>query len=295
MPVHASFLVYLGLKDGWEKSGPVTPSNSTPRLPGCCSSMPMFDSIQKPLLQQALHYAQTHAPNGLSVFGRLTFGSFWEWVVQPVIGALILQNNDPKEINDPNKKHKVMANGQFIFIARDCYDAVGGHAHIQGEILDDVALARQCKEHDRILHMVYGRELFSCRMYHSLSELWEGWTKNLFAGLHYNLGLAIAVCIGLFVIHLLPFLLFPVSLITAASPADPFVVLTTWNVFAMYLAYFVGLVLSDYPPKYFWSYPLGMVISIGLFANSARKIAGGKGVSWKGRTYTNTGRGQHTQ
>ena len=51
-----------------------------------------------------------------------------------------------------------MANGQFIFIARDCYDAVGGHAHIQGEILDDVALARQCKEHDRILHMVYGRE-----------------------------------------------------------------------------------------------------------------------------------------
>ena len=57
----------------------------------------------------------------------------------------------------------------------------------------------------------------------------------------------------------------------------------------MYLAYFVGLVLSDYPQS-----TSGLIPryghSIGLFANSARKIAGGKGVSWKGRTYTNTGR-----
>lgn len=251
--------------------------------------------LEPEAIRQALHYAYVHQADGISVFGRLTLGSFWEWVVQPVIGALILQNNDPKEINDIHKKNKVMANGQFILIARHIYDGVGGHESIQSEILDDVAMARRCKDNDHLLHMVYGRELFSCRMYHSLSELWEGWTKNLFAGLHYNLGLAIAVCVGLFVIHLLPFLLFVVSLVTASAPTDPLLMMTTWNVFAMYLAYFVGLVLSDYSPKYFWSYPLGMLISIGLFANSARKIAGGKGVSWKGRTYTQTGIGQNTK
>jgi hypothetical protein len=35
-----------------------------------------------------------------------------------------------------------------------------------------------------------------------------------------------------------------------------------------------------------------MMVTIGLFANSARRIALGKGVSWKGRTYTHTGEGQ---
>ena len=81
------------LKDGWESLGLSHPPTARP--PGCCSSMPMFDSIQKPFNKHST--TQTHAPNGLSVFGRLTFGSFWEWVVQPVIGANS-SNNDPKRL-----------------------------------------------------------------------------------------------------------------------------------------------------------------------------------------------------
>ena len=35
---------------------------------------------------------------------------------------------------------------------------------------------------------------FACRMYTSLAEIWEGWTKNLFAGLRYSWGnLAMAI------------------------------------------------------------------------------------------------------
>ena len=36
----------------------------------------------------------------------------------------------------------VAANGQYILVTREAYDAVGGHAAVAGEILEDVALAK---------------------------------------------------------------------------------------------------------------------------------------------------------
>jgi chlorobactene glucosyltransferase len=35
-------------------------------------------------------------------------------------------------------------------------------------------------------HLIFMRDLFSCRMYTSLSEIWEGWTKNMYAGMRYS-------------------------------------------------------------------------------------------------------------
>lgn len=248
--------------------------------------------LEPEAIRQAAHYLTEKKLGALSVFGMLTMVSFWEWVVQPVVGGLILQNNDPAEVNDPAKPEKVMANGQFIMATRDAYDAVGGHESIRGEILDDVGFARRCKTESVPYHMVYGRELFGCRMYKSLSEIWEGWTKNLFAGLHYNLALALGVCFALLLINIVPFVVLPIAIVWNPSPTDPLVGLAVWNVTAMYIGYFAGLVTANYSPRYFWSYPLGMLVTVGLFANSARRIASGKGVSWKGRTYVTTGRGQ---
>jgi GT2 family glycosyltransferase len=244
-------------------------------------------------VRQALAWLQAHELGALSAFGRLTMGSFWEWAVQPVIGGLILQNNDPRQVNDPAQKDKVMANGQFIMASRAAYDAIGGHGSIKGEILDDVSFARRCKEEGQPYHMVYGRELYACRMYHSLGEIWEGWTKNLFAGLHYNIKLALGVCVGLFFLNILPLLVLAARAAWLAAQGGPWVdtlfLLAAADVVLMYLAYIGGLKVADYSARYFWTYPLGMMVTIGLFANSARRIASGRGVSWKGRTYFTEG------
>jgi chlorobactene glucosyltransferase len=144
--------------------------------------------------------------------------------------------------------------------------------------------------------MVYGRELYSCRMYKSLEEIWNGWTKNLFAGIHYNVGLVLVICAVLFSINIFPFLVLAgrgVQVALGEAPVgDPMLAMAGANVLLCYLSYVGGLKVADYSIKYFWSFPLGMMVTIGLFANSARRIALGKGVSWKGRTYTHTGEGQ---
>ena len=58
--------------------------------------------------------------------------------------------------------------------------------------------------------------------------------------------------------------------------------------FTQVVVYIGGMKTADQPITYFWTFPLGMLVTIGLFANSALKIATGKGVSWKGRTYVRT-------
>ena len=103
------------------------------------------------------------------------------------------------------------------------------------------------------------------------------------------------MCVALFIINLVPFLVLPAAIAWHPDPLDPLVLAASWNVLAMYTVYVTGLITADYSPKYFWSYPLGMLVTIGLFANSARRIASGKGVSWKGRTYVTTGVGQNRE
>ena len=69
--------------------------------------------------------------------GHLQMDTFWEKVMQPVVGGLILAGNSLSSVNDPEQPEKNLANGQFILISRDAYDEIGRHASVQDNILDD--------------------------------------------------------------------------------------------------------------------------------------------------------------
>jgi Glycosyl transferase family 21 len=71
------------------------------------------------------------------------------------------------------------ANGQYLLVSREAYDAVGGHAAVGKSLLEDVALARAVKTAGRRISFRYGGDMVRARMYRSLSQLTEGWTKNL--------------------------------------------------------------------------------------------------------------------
>jgi len=49
-----------------------------------------------------------------------------------------------KEVNDP-RKTAAAANGQFLLIRKDVYEAVGGHASVASDVVEDVALAKRVK------------------------------------------------------------------------------------------------------------------------------------------------------
>src|SRR5262249_12014493 len=80
------------------------------------------------------------------------------------------------DVNNPDSP-AAAANGQFLMIRRDVYDAAGGHAAIAGEVLEDVALAHNVKSAGNRIWFASGKGIVRTRMYRSFSAMWEGWKK----------------------------------------------------------------------------------------------------------------------
>ena len=172
----------------------------------------LFVDADVRLHPHAVAGAVGHAVRGdlamVSGLGNLVMESFWEKVLQPVVAGLIMAGNDLEKINDPDRRDdRPLANGQFILVRRDAYEAVGGHGAVRSDVLDDVGMASAITGAGYPYHLVFMRTLFDCRMYESLGQLWEGWTKNMFAGMRHSWLNLIGVCIFLGWIALAPFLL----------------------------------------------------------------------------------------
>jgi len=103
---------------------------------------------------------------------------FWERAVMPLVFADLACTFSPKDVCDPASP-AAAANGQFLLITRAAYDAVGGHAAVATDILEDVALARLVKQSGRRIRFRIGRGIVRTRMYQGLRQMAEGWIKNL--------------------------------------------------------------------------------------------------------------------
>lgn len=103
---------------------------------------------------------------------------FWERAVMPLVFADLAATFRPKDVSDPASP-AAAANGQFLLISRDAYDAVGGHAAVATDILEDVALARLVKQSGRRIRFRIGKGIVRTRMYQGLRQMAEGWIKNL--------------------------------------------------------------------------------------------------------------------
>jgi glycosyltransferase involved in cell wall biosynthesis len=137
------------------------------------------DTIHLPgSLARSLEEAKRHGASLLSYSPQQVVKSFWEKAIMPVIFAELAASYRPSQVSDPNSP-AAAANGQYILITREAHDAVGGHTAVAANLLEDVALARAVKQSGRNIFFRYGEDAVQTRMYRSLAQLREGWTKNL--------------------------------------------------------------------------------------------------------------------
>src|ERR1700693_1354902 len=137
------------------------------------------DTIHLPgSLARSLEEAKRQGAALLSYSPEQIVKTLWERTVMPVIFADLAASYRPSQVSDPTSP-TAAANGQYILITREAYDAVGGHAAIAGNLLEDVALARAVKRSGRKIVFRYGGDAVRTRMYRSFAQLREGWTKNL--------------------------------------------------------------------------------------------------------------------
>jgi glycosyltransferase involved in cell wall biosynthesis len=137
------------------------------------------DTVHLPgSLARALAEAEQNGADMLSYSPEQIAASFWEMAVLPVVFAELARQYPPSKVSDPNSA-LAAANGQYILIRRDTYEAVGGHAAIAADILEDVALARAVKTSGRKIRFRYAADAVRTRMYRNYPQLRDGWTKNL--------------------------------------------------------------------------------------------------------------------
>jgi glycosyltransferase involved in cell wall biosynthesis len=127
--------------------------------------------------EQGLDEARENDAAMLSYSPKQEVHSFAERALMPVIFAELATTFRPREVSDPNSP-AAAANGQYLLIRRDAYDAVGGHAAVAQAILEDVELAKRVKHAGYKLQFRLS-DAVSTRMYRSFAQMWEGWTKNL--------------------------------------------------------------------------------------------------------------------
>ncbi len=130
-----------------------------------------------------------------TIMTRQIMLTFWERAVLPLVMLALSVGFSPRKVNDPERKDAI-ANGQFLFVKRSVYEAVGGHAAIKGSIVEDKDMAVLVKGKGYRLVVADGRKVASTRMYTSLAEMWEGWTKNIYLGLRDDRGLLLLGVFG---------------------------------------------------------------------------------------------------
>ena len=217
--------------------------------------------------------------------------TFWEKTVMPLVMTALSVGFSPRKVNDPKTKDAI-ANGQFILIKRPVYDAIGGHESVKGSIVEDKAISERVKWNGHRLIVADGREAAKTRMYTSLPEMWEGWTKNIYLGLSDQPGLMALGVFGAF-LAVVAALFLPLWPLLAAywftrgggwqAAAILIEALVLW-------AYLIK-VRADASTKmkisswYALTTPLGAGVFAAMMFTSAWKVLSRKGVTWKGRTY----------
>ena len=228
------------------------------------------------------------------MFTIMTFqilGSFWEKVVMPIVMTALSVGFSSRKVNDPNSKDAI-ANGQFILIKRSVYNAIGGHERVKDQIVEDKALSEQVKWNGYRLIVANGDSFARTRMYISLPEMWEGWTKNIYLGLRDRLSLialgVVGAFLALFAALILP--LWPVLGVFWYVRGGGWLALTVvfkaailWAL-VLYARARVALGMGI-SPWYAFTLPLRSAVFAAMMMASTWKVLSGQGILWKGRRY----------
>jgi glycosyltransferase involved in cell wall biosynthesis len=238
-------------------------------------------------LRLALVHARAHELDLLSGYGDLELVSFWEKVVQPAVVTLLLLGRPLSVVNDNEREDRPpMANGQFMLFRTAAWEALGGHRAVQGDVLDDVGMARAVIGAGQRSGVVLMPALFSTRMYTSLSEIWDGWTKNLFAGLEHRWDRLLGTLFFVLFFTVLPWLL-PLLWLAGLLGVE-------W---ALWGGICAGLMLalrlrvdglSGHDRRFAPTWPLGFSVLLALLVGSAVRTTRGTAV-WKGRAIPRAG------
>lgn len=154
--------------------------------------------------RRAMAFVLERQLDHLTLAPQLNSHGFWlrSWVAFFIMAFVAYKT--PYKANDPKSKVG-MGIGAFNLIRRNVYEAIGTHRAISLRPDDDLRLGQRVKRMGFRQFVLLGNGLAEVEWYPTLWEGVRGLEKNTFAGLEYNLFLALGSVLGVLGIMVWPF------------------------------------------------------------------------------------------
>ncbi len=250
-------------------------------------------------LTVAMHHARAKGADALSVLPVHRTSSFWERLIQPACSGILMIWFNPLRVNDP-KSTTAYANGAFILISRDCYNAAGGFEAVKNRINEDMQLARLVKKTGHRLVIVPNDDLYTVRMYESFAAIWAGWTRIFYGSFDSLRRLALSILL-VAVFSLLPWVSLGcgAALLLLNTAVSPVTWVLTGTALAACLAQTTVMcrfyAVNRSHPIYGLFYPVAAVLGLAILLNAMFRRAVGGTVTWRGTAYRDVrGESDHT-
>ncbi len=225
-------------------------------------------------VKRALKLAEEHGAALVSFSPEQVTERWYERALIPFVYCRLARHYSFDVVNDP-ATGAAAANGQFLMMRREAYEAIGGHAQVASEVLEDVALARRAKAGGLQLWFGPGAGLVRVRMYRSFAAMWGGWKKNLYLLIGGKPGAVFRELREVF-----PWIPLLVILLGLKTPVAAF--LGVWLLIFRQVNYGSELKRNHFPFSLILYYVPAVLLYVGVLWASYRSHARGK-VEWKGR------------
>lgn len=237
-------------------------------------------------LSSAVQFAQERGADMLSLWPRDGSVGFWERLLIPLAGAMIVIWYG-RPASDGGNAPVAFANGQFLLVHRDLYAAIGGHQSVRSALIEDIPLARIAKARGGRVHSAIGADVCAVRMYRSLGEIIRGW-RRIYIGV--LTPTQIVLCMASILIgSLTPYVVIP-AVWSHWRAGDG----GWWRLFgwlsSIHFAALMGtsvrfFALARCRLRYLWLYPLSCVGVLGILASAWVGRVRRTTVTWRGTTY----------
>jgi chlorobactene glucosyltransferase len=237
-------------------------------------------------LSQSVSVAVREGYDALSLIPALGSQGFWERVIMPVAGWSILMLYPFWRVNSPRSKVALGAGG-FFLIRRTALDQVGGYSAVRREIVEDVAMARLLKTNRLRLNLSAGPAICSTPMYLGLKEVFDGFSKNAFAGSGSSVSRVLLLSFMNLALAALPALTTIAAMsafaFTGGAHGGGLLLAAGTAYLTMVLSFVPVYSRARVPVQYaLWAW-LANLTMILILLSSTWRIVTGRGVTWKSR------------
>jgi glycosyltransferase involved in cell wall biosynthesis len=249
------------------------------------------DTVHAPeFLGVMMEYARSNRAALVSLLPELTCETFWEQLVQPLGGIVLMQSFPLHKVND-DRSRLAFANGQSILVDRQAYLAAGGHEAVRNRFVEDIGMAQKVKALGLPIRTALVRGLVTCRMYASLGQLIRGWSRILYDALDRNPWRLLVRLLDPIIFCQSGHVAFLAAVIMiAAATGGPFAYwllgLSLLHHLLMYpvfrLVYHTSVPGSKYVPLF----PLGNLLIDYILVRAIKMCLTGR-VTWRGTSYGN--------